>query len=57
MTGGAVGVVEESRADAFAVGDHVLHGLGWREVAVLDSTTGRKVDPVAPAGPTSECSA
>ena len=33
MTGGAVGVVEASRADGFAVGDHVLHGLGWREVA------------------------
>ena len=26
MTGGAVGVVEESRAEGFAVGDHVLHG-------------------------------
>ena len=48
MTGGAVGVVEESRADGLAVGDHVLHGLGWREVAVLDATAGRKVDPVAP---------
>jgi NADPH-dependent curcumin reductase CurA len=48
MTGGAVGVVEESRAEKFAVGDHVLHGLGWREVAVLDATEGRKVDPVAP---------
>ncbi|HET6968847.1 MAG TPA: NADP-dependent oxidoreductase [Ornithinibacter sp.] len=48
MTGGAVGVVEESRADGFAVGDHVLHGLGWREVAVLDASAGRRVDPVAP---------
>ena len=48
MTGGAVGVVEESRADGLAVGDHVLHGFGWREVAVLDATAGRKVDPVAP---------
>ena len=49
MNGGAVGVVEESRANGFAVGDHVLHGLGWREVAVLDATAGRKVDPdVAP---------
>ena len=32
MTGGAVGVVEESRAEGVAVGDHVLHGFGWREV-------------------------
>lgn len=48
MTGGAVGVVEESRAEGFMVGDHVLHGLGWREVAVLDASAGRKVDPVAP---------
>lgn len=44
MTGGAVGVVEESRADGFAVGDHVLHGLGWREVAVLDAGEARVVD-------------
>ena len=50
MTGGAVGVVEESRADGFAVGDHVLHGLGWREVAVLDASEARVVDvSVAPA--------
>ncbi|MBD3781970.1 MAG: NADP-dependent oxidoreductase [Micrococcales bacterium] len=50
MTGGAVGVVEESRADGFAVGDHVLHGLGWREVAVLDASEARVVDAsVAPA--------
>ena len=44
MHGGAVGVVEESRAEGVAVGDHVLHGLGWREVAVLDATSGRVVD-------------
>ncbi len=50
MTGGAVGVVEESRAEGFAVGDHVLHGLGWREVAVLDATGARVVDvSAAPA--------
>ena len=50
MTGGAVGVVEESRADGVAVGDHVLHGLGWREVAVLDAKDGRVVDTdAAPA--------
>jgi NADPH-dependent curcumin reductase CurA len=50
MTGGAVGVVEDSRAAAFAVGDHVLHSHGWREVAVLDASGARVVDvSVAPA--------
>ena len=50
MTGGAVGLVEESRATGFAVGDHVLHGLGWREVAVLDASGARVVDvSAAPA--------
>ncbi|MGN6088921.1 MAG: NADP-dependent oxidoreductase [Actinomycetales bacterium] len=50
MSGGAVGVVEESRADGFAVGDHVLHGLGWREVAVVDASAARVVDvEIAPA--------
>ncbi|MGB3594274.1 MAG: NADP-dependent oxidoreductase [Ornithinimicrobium sp.] len=44
MNGAAVGVVEESRADGFAVGDHVLHQAGWREVAVIDATTARGVD-------------
>lgn len=44
MTGGAVGVVEESRADGFAEGDHVLHGLGWREVGVLPGSEARVVD-------------
>ena len=44
MTGGAVGVVEESRADGIAAGDHVLHALGWREVAVLDGSSARVVD-------------
>ncbi len=49
MQGGAVGVVEESRAEGVAVGDHVLHGLGWREVAVVDARAARVVDPgVAP---------
>ena len=50
MTGGAVGVVEESKADGFEPGDHVLHGLGWREVAVLDAKEARVVDTdAAPA--------
>ena len=33
MTGGAVGIVEESRADGFKKGDHVMHALGRQEVA------------------------
>ncbi|MCF6524760.1 NADP-dependent oxidoreductase [Streptomyces sp. JJ36] len=37
MDGGAVGVVLASRAEGFAPGDHVLHGLGWREFATLDA--------------------
>ncbi|MBM6403081.1 NADP-dependent oxidoreductase [Phycicoccus sp. CSK15P-2] len=50
MHGGAVGVVEESHAERFAAGDHVLHGLGWREVAVLDGSSARVVDvDAAPA--------
>ncbi|HEX6918585.1 MAG TPA: NADP-dependent oxidoreductase, partial [Phycicoccus sp.] len=47
MLGGAVGVVEESRAEGIAVGDHLLHGLGWREVAVVDAAAARVVDAEA----------
>ncbi|KJK09737.1 NADP-dependent oxidoreductase [Terrabacter sp. 28] len=50
MHGGAVGVVTESKTDGIAVGDRVLHGLGWREEAVVDGTAVRVVDTsVAPA--------
>ena len=50
MLGGAVGVVSESRAEGVSVGDHVLHGLGWREEAVVDASAVRVVDTsVAPA--------
>lgn len=44
MEGAAVGVVQESRAPGYAVGDHVLHQLGWREEAVLDAAAARVVD-------------
>ncbi|MEV0278956.1 NADP-dependent oxidoreductase [Streptomyces sp. NPDC050610] len=47
MDGGAVGEVIASKADGFAVGDHVLHGLGWREYALLDAAGAAKVDPEA----------
>ena len=36
LYGGAVGQVVASRNDGFAEGDWVVHGLGWREVAVSD---------------------
>ncbi|WP_018223292.1 NADP-dependent oxidoreductase [Salinispora pacifica] len=45
LDGGAVGAVVASEADDFAPGDTVLHSLGWREYALLDATTVRKVDP------------
>ncbi|MFE9690001.1 NADP-dependent oxidoreductase [Micromonospora sp. NPDC005806] len=45
LDGGAVGEVVASEADGFKPGDTVLHGLGWREYALLDATAARKVDP------------
>jgi NADPH-dependent curcumin reductase CurA len=49
LTGGAVGEVVASRADGLAEGDLVLHGLGWREYAVVAARHVRRVDPdVAP---------
>ncbi|MBF8172867.1 NADP-dependent oxidoreductase [Streptomyces olivaceus] len=47
MLGGAVGEVVASRAEGFAVGDHVLHSFGWREYAALDAKHAVKVDPDA----------
>ncbi|MEZ5279064.1 MAG: NADP-dependent oxidoreductase [Acidimicrobiales bacterium] len=35
LEGGAVGEVIESNSSDVAVGDHVVHGLGWREIAVV----------------------
>ena len=48
MDGGAVGRVVASEAEGFAVGDSVLHGLGWREYATVDAARAVKVDPVLP---------
>ncbi|MDX3075724.1 NADP-dependent oxidoreductase [Streptomyces sp. NPDC088354] len=45
MQGGAVGRVVASDAEGFAVGDHVLHFLGWREYALVDTKSAVKVDP------------
>ncbi|MFI0979200.1 NADP-dependent oxidoreductase [Streptomyces sp. NPDC021093] len=43
MTGGAVGEVIASNDERFAVGDHVLHDLGWREYADLKADFATKV--------------
>ncbi|MFC1409948.1 NADP-dependent oxidoreductase [Streptacidiphilus sp. N1-12] len=48
MDGGAVGRVVASAAEGFAVGDPVLHGLGWREYATLDASQAVKVDAALP---------
>ncbi|HEX7744644.1 MAG TPA: NADP-dependent oxidoreductase [Micromonosporaceae bacterium] len=45
LDGGAVGEVVASAADGFRAGDVVLHGLGWREYALVDARSARKVDP------------
>jgi NADPH-dependent curcumin reductase CurA len=47
MLGGAIGEVVASRAEGIAVGDHVLHYLGWREYAAVDAANTVKVDPQA----------
>ncbi|MET9827681.1 NADP-dependent oxidoreductase, partial [Streptomyces sp. NPDC006349] len=47
MQGGAVGEVVASNAEGIAVGDHVLHFLGWREYAAVDAENAVKVDPQA----------
>jgi NADPH-dependent curcumin reductase CurA len=51
LDGGAVGEVVESAADGFTPGDLVLHGLGWREHALLTADQARKLDPVAGISP------
>ncbi|GAA3371085.1 NADP-dependent oxidoreductase [Streptomyces sannanensis] len=45
MDGGAVGEVIASADSRFAVGDHVLHGLGWREYADVEAERAVKADP------------
>jgi NADPH-dependent curcumin reductase CurA len=46
MQGGAVGVVIDSRADAVPAGAIVLHGAGWRDVAVLPASSVSVVEPL-----------
>ncbi len=45
LDGGAIGEVVAGEADGFKPGDTVLHGLGWREYALVDAEAARKVDP------------
>ena len=52
MTGGAVGRVIASTADAVKVGDTVVHQLGWRDVAQGEASAFRVV-PEIPGVPTS----
>lgn len=50
LDGGAVGEVVESRSPDHKPGDTVLHGLGWRDYAVLDGARVRRIDTsLAPA--------
>ncbi len=50
LDGGAVGEVVAGEADGVAMGDTVLHGLGWREWALVPAGAARPVDTaVAPA--------
>jgi len=43
LEGGAIGPVIESRSPELAVGDMVLHMLGWRDEAVLSARNAQKV--------------
>ena len=46
MLGGAIGQVVSSRSDDVPEGALVLHGLGWRDVAVLPAAHVSVVDPL-----------
>ncbi|MFD6264004.1 NADP-dependent oxidoreductase [Micromonospora chalcea] len=45
LDGGAIGEVVAGEAEGVKPGDVVLHGLGWREYALVDARGARKVDP------------
>jgi NADPH-dependent curcumin reductase CurA len=46
MQGGAIGQVVDSRSDDVPVGALVLHGLGWRDLAVVPAAHVSVVDPL-----------
>ncbi|MEU3115611.1 NADP-dependent oxidoreductase [Micromonospora chalcea] len=45
LDGGAIGEVVAGEAGGVKPGDTVLHGLGWREYALVDAKGARKIDP------------
>ncbi|MFG1713108.1 NADP-dependent oxidoreductase [Micromonospora sp. NPDC049203] len=45
LEGGAIGEVVSGEAGGVKPGDTVLHGLGWREYALVDAKGVRTVDP------------
>lgn len=50
LDGGAIGEVIESRSGNHKAGDIVVHGLGWRDFAVVDGSRARVVNTeLAPA--------
>jgi NADPH-dependent curcumin reductase CurA len=51
LEGGAIGTVIESRSPDLVKGDMVLHGLGWRDEAVLSARHARKVTPAKGQSP------
>jgi len=51
LQGGAIGSVVETRSPDLAVGDLVLHMLGWRDEAVLPARHAQKIADVAGQSP------
>jgi len=51
LDGGAVGEVLESTVDTVPVGSLVLHGLGWREHALLDASRAQVIQPIEGVAP------
>jgi NADPH-dependent curcumin reductase CurA len=47
LDGAAIGEVIASTSDRVKVGDTVVHGYGWRDLAVVDSKRVNVVDPAA----------
>src|SRR5215467_3636992 len=47
LDGGAVGEVIASGSPKFSVGQTVLHGLGWRDLALVPERQASVVDPAA----------
>jgi NADPH-dependent curcumin reductase CurA len=51
MEGGAVGEVVASANPDLAVGDLVLHNLGWRDMALVPDKGARRVEPIEGVSP------